>query len=361
MKLLGLFSFGLLAVLEVIGGSAEEPEKDSVAPCTQDLVMLDLDTGNLQYDYEAISLERLETLFEQSNSICLNATSFSGATTVVPASYILSVLEMIDRLGIEPAQIQLNLFLQTEYRRNQYHLLELKGDRQIALNHSELLTYEFSPKFSPKAPFYMVAESKSSIGNYRQLLSVLRAMGSDAELVGLAIGDPKAVELDMVKVKATIYQMNDDGTEKLLSAPYLTVVSGRPAMVKVVDSGTTRKTYLPGTDPFLQEDLSNLGTHLSVKPQIMGDHIWVSGTATLIKLEDRVGVFVDGATPIASYTSTKTVVPFSFMFPPGTDTVQFPVAEVDGRETQCRLSAQIIDGYGLTQRQREKIRAWARP
>jgi len=129
----------------------------------------------------------------------------------------------------------------------------------------------------------------------------------------------------------------------------------------VVESGTTRKSYLPGTDPFQQEDLSKLGTHLSVTPLIMGDHIWVSGSATLIELEDRVGLFLDGTTPIASYSCKKTVVPFSFMFPPDTDTVKFPVAAVDGKETMCRLSAQVTDRYGMTELQREKIRDWARP
>jgi len=361
MKLLGLFSVGLLAVLEVAGVTGEGPGKDSVAPSIQNHVMLDLDTGNLQYDYEAISLEQLEALFRQSDSISLNATSFSGETSIVPASYLLTVLEMIDRVGIAPAQVQLNLFLQTGYKRNQYHLLGLKGDGKVALNHEELMTADFSPNKLPKAPFYMYSESKSSTGNYRQLLLVLRALESDAELVGLAVGDPKAVEVDMVKVKATIYQMNDDGSEKLLSAPYVTVLSGKSAMVKVVDSGTDRKSYLPGTDPFEQEDLSKLGTHLSLRPLIMGDDIWVSGTATLIKLEDRVGVFLDGKTPIASYSCKKTVVPFSFMFSSGTDTVKFPVADVDGEETMCRLSAQIVDRHGMTVKLRKKIRALARP
>lgn len=360
MKRLGMFALGLLVFVGASRASGEEQGEDSLAHMTQANVRLDLDTGDLQCNYEAVSLKQLETLVQQSNSISLQATSFSEEKSTVAVSHLLTVLEMIDRAGIESPRIRLNLFLQTEVKRNNYHLLELKGDGKLVLNGLELITSDFSPKNFPTAPFSIYSESKSQTGNYRQLLLVLRAMESDAELVGLAFGDPKTVEVEMVEVKATIYQVNDDGSEKLLAAPYVTVVSGKPAMVKVVESGTTRKSYRPGTDPFEQEDLSKLGTHLSVNPEIIGDHIWVSGTATLIKLEDRVGIFVDGKTPIASYTCKKTVVPFSFIFPAGTDTVKFPVADVDGKDTMCRLTAYVVDRYGMTRGQREKARSRAR-
>ena len=74
----------------------------------------------------------------------------------------------------------------------------------------------------------------------------------------------------------------------------------------------------------------------------------ISGVAFISKMMDRVGVFVQEDIPVASYSCSKTVAPFSFVFPPGTDTNDFPAVKVDGKETMCRLTADVVDDRGMT-------------
>ena len=40
-------------------------------------------------------------------------------------------------------------------------------------------------------------------------------------------------------------------------------------MIRVVQNASGRKTYAPGTDPFFQEDLANLGVRLSVNRKLL--------------------------------------------------------------------------------------------
>ena len=84
----------------------------------------------------------------------------------------------------------------------------------------------------------------------------------------------------------------------------------------------------------------------------------VSGVVIITKMKDRVGVFLDGNIPITSYSCSKAVVPFSVVFPPGTDAVNFPVA---GKECMCRLGATVVDGKGMSRKQREQARSMANP
>jgi hypothetical protein len=263
----------------------------------------------------------------------------------------MAVLEMMDRAKIDPKRVRLNLHLPPQQKRNQYHRIELGRDGALTHNGSEIAVAHLAEKHLRAPRFTIGPMSNSENVDYRQFLSVLRAMGRDSELAGLSFDDHKRVEVEVL-----IYHPKDDGKMDVISAPKVTVKPGDSATIRVVTNGSGRQTYPPGTDEFHQEDLANLGIRLSAKPQIIGDHIRVFGVAILTKLMDRTAVFVQEDIPVASYSCSKTVVPFSFIFPPGTDTVDFPAAKVDGKETMCRLTAVVVDGRGMTRKERDQAR-----
>ena len=356
MKLFCTFAIGMLIFLGACKVSGEERGKGQYEHITQDSVGLDLDSADLRFNDDPVSLERLEEQLQNSHSVSLDAVSFSGEQTVVSSSHLLAVLEMIDRAGIDSELVRLSLYLPSQLKRNQYHHIELERDGTVVLDGSEITVADLAEKKFAGPPFVIDPKSKSMNVDYRQLLAVLRAVGSQAELAGLVF-----VNLERIEVEAQIYQLEPDGSRDVISAPRVTTKSGKSAMIRVVENASGRETYLPGTDSFHQEDLANLGIRFSVKSQIIGDHIRVSGVAIITKMMDRACVFVQGNIPIASYSCTKTVVPFSVVFPPGAEAVDFPAAKVDGKETMCRLTARIVDRHGMTKADREQARAMANP
>ena len=356
MKLFCTFAVGMLVFLGACKVSGEERGKCQYEHITQDSVGLDLDSGDLRFNDDPVSLERLEEQLQKSYSVSLRAVSFSGGKAVVSSSHLLAVLEMIDHAGIDPKLVRLNLYLPPKVKRNKYHHIELERGGKVVLDGSEIAVADLAEKKLQGHPFVINPKSKSMKADYRQLLSVLRAMGSHAEMAGLGF-----INYEHVEVEAQIYQLKPDGSRDVLSAPRLSTMPGNSAMIRVVENASGRKTYLPGTDDFHQEDLANLGIRFSVKPQIIGDHIRVSGVVIMTKLIDRDGVFLQGNIPIASYSCSKTVVPFSVVFPPGSEAVVFPVAEVDGKDTMCRLTARVLGKNGMSRTDRERARAMANP
>jgi hypothetical protein len=216
---------------------------------------------------------------------------------------------------------------------------------------TETSAAELAEMQSQENPFALGTKMHVITVDYQKLLEVLRATGSDANLAGLTF-----IPNDQVEIEVLIYQMTPEGQEDVISAPRVTTRPGNEAQIRVVENASGRRNYQTALDPYHQEDLANLGIRLSAKPQIIDDYLRVSGTAILTKLSDRRAVFVEETTPVASYSCTKTVVPFSFVFSDGTDTVDFPVARIDGKDTMCRLTAQIVDDRGMTRKDREKVR-----
>ena len=356
MKLFCTFSIGMLVFLGACKVSGEERGKCQYEHITQDNVGLDLDSGDLRFNDDPVSLERLEKQLPESYSVSLGAASFSGEQAVVSSIHLLAVLEMIDRAGIDPKLVRLNLHLPPKIKRNKYHHIELAREGKVVLDGSEIAVAELAEKQLQGNPFVIDPKSKSMKADYRQLLSVLRAMGSHAELAGLGF-----VNSERIEVEAQVYQLKPDGIRDVISAPKLTTKPGASGMIRVVTNASGRKDYPPGTDDFHQEDLANLGLRFSAKPQIIGDHVRVSGVVIITKMKDRAGVFLQGNIPIASYSCSKTVVPFSVVFPPGTEAVDFPVAEVNGKDTMCRLTACVLDKNGMSRVERELVRSMANP
>lgn len=356
MKLFCTFTIGMLVFLGACKVSGGERGKRQYEHITQESVELNFESGGLRLNDDPISLARLEEQVQKAYSVSLGVASFSGEQTVVPSDHLLAVLEMIDRAGIDPKLVRLNLYLPPKIKRNKYHHIELARDGKVVVNGLEIEVEDLAEFFLQGHPFVIDPKFKSMKTDYRQLLAVLRAMGSHGEVAGLGF-----VNSERVEVEAQVYQLKPDGIQDVLSAPKLTTKPGSSAMIKVVQNGSGRKDYSPGTDDFHQEDLANLGVRFSAKPQIIGDHIRVSGVVIITKMEDRAGVFLQGNIPIASYSCSKIVVPFSVVFPPGTEAVEFPVAEVDGKETMCRLIALSIDKRGMSRADRARARSMANP
>lgn len=356
VKVFKAIGLGLLVSLGITPVLGEAEGNDPTAQITQDSIRLDLDTGNLFFNGDSIALEELIKRLPFSNSIALDASSFSGESPVVSTAGLYAVLDQMEQVGMDPTLVRLNLFHPVVLKRNKHHLIEFEQSGSLLLNGKEITIAELAASNRPEASYVITTVPKSVTVNYPHVLSVLRALGNDASLAGLGF-----VDQDQVEVELLIYQLNADGSRDVLSAPKVSTKPGNLAMVRVVENASGRKTYPLGSDEYYQEDLANLGIRLSAKPQIIGDHVRVSGAAILTKLEDRVGIFLDESIPIASYSCKKVVIPFCVVFPPGTDTVNFRAAEVEGRETMCQLKARVVDHRGMSRADRERVRTMRNP
>ena len=339
-------------VVTLAGLALGIPDKEKQGHITQDSVELDLDTGTISFNDEPVSLKQLSEKLQESYSVSLRAVYFSGKQTLVPSGHLRSVLEKLDEAGIDPKLVRLNLSLPLKMKRNQYHHIELERDGKVLLNGTEqVITDLFQKKFKGN-PVAIDPKSKSMKIDYRQLLTVFRSIGDNVEIAGLGF-----VDSERVKVEALIYRQKPDGTRDVLSAPQLTAMVGCSSAIRVVENASGRKNYPSGTDNFNQEDLANLGIRFSAKPQIIGDYIRVSGVAILTKSMDMGEVlFMDRDTPLFSYSVMKTVIPFSVLFPSGTETVEFPVADIDGKKAMCQLSVCVVGERGMSRADRERAR-----
>ncbi len=92
MKLFCTFAIGMLVFLGACKVSGEERGKGQYEHITQDNVGLDLDSGDLRFNDDPVSLERLEEQLQKSYSVSLGAASFSGEQAVVSSGHLLAVL-----------------------------------------------------------------------------------------------------------------------------------------------------------------------------------------------------------------------------------------------------------------------------
>lgn len=350
------------------------PDQTKLAHITQDRIDLDLETGALLFNDEPISLEELPARMEIAYSISFSAgvhseieedrfitpsdilfsaptVSPSRGPTIVSADILLAVLEQINAANLSPELVRLNLFIPTQLKRNQYHQIELAGGGGVVLNGTVISVTDLAQRDLKGNPLVINLKSASSHGDYRQLLSVLREIAGNCEIAGLELVDGARLE-----VEAAIYTISSDGTRDVLSAPKVTVTPGTATMIRVVENATGQRTYEPWMDEFHQEDLANLGIRFSVRAQIIGENIRVSGAAIITKLQDREGLFLHNGIPVASYACSKVVVPIEVVFPPGIEVIEFPVVKVDDQETFCRVTAVVVDKRGMTKVQREKAR-----
>ena len=109
----------------------------------------------------------------------------AGKKSVVSTDRLLAVLEGIERAGIGWERVRLNLFLPLSLKRNQYHLIEVERSGEVFFNGAGITVADLAKKDFPSAPFVIPPQPKSMMIDYRFMLSLLRAIGSEAKLAGL--------------------------------------------------------------------------------------------------------------------------------------------------------------------------------
>jgi len=340
---------------------------------TQVDVKLDLSSGTIHYNGETVDLAAFSERVKDAYSISLTAMPWAehGVEDLfsqedgkaagknaqpLPLKRLVDVLGAIDAAGIEPGLVRLEMSYLPRKRRPVTDDIRINGGGGIELNGSPVALSEFSSKLL-RVPFVTIGAqaspgTASSVPmDYRSLLAVLRSLGADVQVAALSCHG-----VEQVKIEAMVFHPNPDGTRDVLTAPQVTTRPGGGAMIRVVENESGRRSYFSGTDGFHQEDLANLGVRFSANPQLIGDNIRVSGVVIVTKgkAKDKKEVFRDGDIPIYSYLVTKMVAPYSVLLPPGTKSVEFPIADVGGKPTMCRLKAQVVDQYGMTAEQRAK-------
>lgn len=360
----GLFIIGLFGVL---GAGATEKK------ISQDDVSLDLSSGNIHFNDEVVNAEQLEERVRESYSISLSAGDYSdhggddhgvddlfgeapvsrsAPTPVFPVSRLIDALEPIEAAGIDPKLVRLNMFMSGD-KNSGGDSLVIGAGTDLLLNKKRVNLAELSSALKGNLVVGMKRENGEHVVDYHRFLEVMRALGPDVSISALYC-DARSY----VSVSAEIYTLRDDGSKNVLSAPRFTTVSGNEGGVGVVHNDSGMKTF--ESDEFHQKDLGNLGNQFFVEPRIIGDYITLSGIAVIRRSLGKEEVFREGDVPIYSYSSNKTVVPISFTFSPGENSVEFKIADVDGGSAMCRLSAEVVDDRGRSRADREKARAATR-
>lgn len=351
------------------GPSLANTNQAQGAHITQDRVSLDLESGNIAFNGNRdVSLDELKVLLQDAYSIDLQAYVMgedSGVDDLFgepekkklpkkPVFYkpvkLREILEELEAAGIAPELVRLDLCVDPTIKRNFFHHLEVGLD-DVFLDGRKLRLEDLKAENTTGAPYFISAAHELQKSDYRWLEKVLVSIGDEAQLAGLSF-----TTFESVEVEALIFKINDDGSEDVLSAPKVTTKAGNEATIRVVQNASGYKHAQLDHDQFHQKDLANLGIRFSVTPQIIGDDLKVEGVAVLTKQESRHAVFVEHKTPVASYTCSKIVVPFSVVFPEGVESVVFDIADIKGQPAKCRLTAYQVDQRGMTRKEREKVR-----
>lgn len=356
MKVLGFLCM-------VAGLACGVPDQERLAHITQDSLELDLSSGKIYFNGELIDREQLSVRAEKAYSIDLNAFAMSGesgggiddlfgdaiesvnkGTPAIPAKWLVDVLEPIAAAGLDSEMVRFEGYMEPDFRKAVTDRIEIKSGGLVVLNGTPIAISEFSATMLRGSLVSIQSRERGSPLKFSQLLAVARKLDPNVKIAALACHD-----FSQARVKAEIYQLNPDGTKNALSAPMLTSKPGNEAMIRAVENASELKSFWTGSDEFHQEDLGSLGVRFSVTPQVIGDYIRLSGVAILTKsAAPKEESFQQKGIPFYSYSVTKTVAPFSLVFPPDIESIQFKVGEKDGTKTMCRLSAAVVDDQGNT-------------
>ncbi|MDF7800499.1 hypothetical protein P4C99_13560 [Pontiellaceae bacterium B1224] len=366
-----------LGIIFLLAGSVlAAPDQEKFAHITQDHVELDLSSGEIYFNGEPVDAEQFVERLGKAYSIALNAFPRSeeigagvddlfGAadspkpedkgTPAVPMQWIINVLEPVDAAGLDSKMVPLAMYMEPDSRYPTTDVIKIMPNGTVESSGESVLIGDLSAKMLRGD---RVAIQFGTFGvpvDFRHLLAVARALGPSVKVASLRIHD-----FSQVQVEAEIYELNPDGTKNVLTAPKLTTKSGNEALIGALENASGWTTYQAEKDQFHQEDLAELGISFSVTPVVIGEYVRVSGVAILTKsISPKQERFQLEGIPYYSYSVSKTVVPFSQVFPPGVESVEFKVGEVDDIITMFRLSAVVVDEQGKGQRR--KVRGSAPP
>ncbi len=338
----------LLIAVVVSSVACGTVKQQKLARMTQENLSLDLGTGDLFLNGSPIDHEGLRERLSEAFSISFSACAYTAGEFDVSSRGLLNVLNAIDQAGVAPKFVSLDFYYFGQNKPDGCNFVEFQPNGAVVLNGEKTQEEELLKKLQSGGSLSIKCEPT----DFQQVLAVLTAAGPTVDLINLQCRNRTQIEIEV-----EIYQMGTDGIKEILSSSSLTTRPGNEAMLRIVENATGRKTYPPGTDTYHQEDLANLGTRFSVVPQVIGDHLRVSGAVILTKSAGRKKqAFVEDGIPIYSYSSAKTVVPFSKIFPPNVDSLEFPVSDMKGQETFCRLSVAIVDAHGKTLKDRALLK-----
>jgi hypothetical protein len=333
-----------LGIVFILAGAAlAVPDQEKSAHITQDSVEMDLDTGNLYFNEDPVPSEVVGDNLKNAYSIDFRGRSYSVNPSKVSSAALLRFLEQLDTADISPERVNVNLYFPNRSSSDECDNLVLDADGKVSLNGETMEVADLtSDKLSGRPVNIGYADIYSSV-NYRQLLAVCRVLGAGTQINSFFLVDRR-----MLKVAVEIYEIDDNGDKRVLSAPWQSSApSRRYAAIGVVANESGIKPYKAEQDEFHQEDLANLGVQLFMRRQIVGEDILISGVAILRKsITPKEESFLQKEIPYYSYSVSKTVIPVSLIFPPDVETIEFKVSEVDGIKTMCRIRVEIQDDQG---------------
>lgn len=324
---------------------------------SQDSIELNLGTGELLFNDEPLSLDKLGGRVGDSYSVAVNIWAESQENrfpTYSPAS-IISVLETIKGAGVATNMIRISAL--TVPIRDDSVLTDrvcFNSENSMFVNGQQVALDQVESSLFKKKRITIWSDNFHKAVGFGAFLNGLKALPDEVSIGGMRCEIRSGVE-----ISAHIFTIDKDGKEDVLSAPKVTTKAGNEAVLRVVQNASGYKSNEFVNDKYHQEDLANLGSRLRVTLQVIGDDLLVSGVTILTKMNERQPVFMDGSVPVASYTCSKIVVPFSFVFKSDVDTVEFDIADIDGKPAKCKLSAQIVDDKGMNRKQREASRRGA--
>lgn len=260
----------------------------------------------------------------------------------ISASTLKSVVETVNGVGINPERVRVNMMMLPCLPINKCRMITLLNNGNIRVSDTETDVKGLEPGSLEGSPVVICQETGSMPVDYQQLLVALRALGEQVKIAGLLLDDR-----DEVRVKTQLYQIKDDGTRDVLFDRELTILSGSLPTKSTVENKSGHRHYPSHLDDFHREDLAHIGIRFSVKPQIIGEYIRLSGVVVMTKALGHDEVFKQRKASIYSYSTKKKVVPFSVVLPQGTDSVEFPLESVDGNIIICKLTAHIVGENGL--------------
>ncbi|MDF7800498.1 hypothetical protein P4C99_13555 [Pontiellaceae bacterium B1224] len=304
---------------------------------------MDLDTGNLYFNREAVTPEVMGEKLKNAASIAFRGASFSGDSSTVSSEALLRFLEQMDAADIAPELVNVNLYFFGKEKTAACDNLVLYADGKVVLNGESIDISALTAEQLSGRPVSIGYSSMYEPVNYRQLLAVCRVLGSGSQISSLFFVDRR-----MLKVAAEIYEIDVNGDKRVLSAPWqCSAPRAGYSKMGVVANESGIKPYDADLDDFHQEDLANLGIQFSIKRQFVGENIHISGVAILRKsIAPKQESFSLEGIPYYSYSVSKTVIPILLVFTPDVETIEFMVSEVDGTKTMCRISVEIQDDRG---------------
>lgn len=336
----------------LVGMAQGQVDQEKYAQFTQDEVRLDVETGLVKFNDQYIKFEELPAKLKQSYSVVVHADGIrqrGGKYSIQPLP---KLFKMVKEAGIDARLVSVNAHCLPEDRPpfKKYDTIEIQADGSIRVNKEAVELAELTTQLSTDGGIIIRGDS-GPLAQRRVFLEVLESVGSSDRICQLTCSNFK----QQIRIEAEIFQMNDDGSKKVLTAPRITTKAGSMAMMGVGENQSGFRRGPGEFDAFHQEDLAHAGVRFNVRPQLIGDHFRLSGVLILVKNSGKEEVFRVGESAIYSYAAAKVVVPFSVVLPPGVESVEFPTAEIDGKKTLCRIGAVLVDDKGMTAEERKMI------